>query len=407
MSTAHTVDPRLCPAMFADPTLPLAVVVGNTRWDEPPRMRHHVTRQLMRRLNVLFVEFFATEGNGNQVRVVDERLLVFSPQAGPAPPVRWYANNPFVHARVNKRFASRIADVASDLPGDPKVLVNFCYDFPEIMGAALFNHRSYVCNDEFPKMQLRASKPNWLKWSYQWRLFQWYENRVARAADRCFASHTPLETKLRRVNGNTTLLLHGHESSGSAPVRSHAKAANTCVRAAYMGYITYNLLVGWIEAALRAPELDFYLIGPICKFDRAVFRRHPNLHHVGPLDGAELHAMLGSMDVLTMPYDPSIPEVQVQTVSNKFFQYVAAGRPVVISDMPYYIEMPPGVIYKARTAEEFVETIRRAHAEDCDEFRRLRAQIAAENTWDKRGDQLFEAIRQDMGGRFPCETQHR
>jgi len=43
---------------FDDPSLPLAVVAAATRWEEPPRMRHDVTRQLMRWLNVLYVELF-------------------------------------------------------------------------------------------------------------------------------------------------------------------------------------------------------------------------------------------------------------------------------------------------------------------------------------------------------------
>ena len=47
---------------FADPNLPLAVVVASTRWYEQPRMRHDVTRQLMRWFNVLFVEFFPVMG---------------------------------------------------------------------------------------------------------------------------------------------------------------------------------------------------------------------------------------------------------------------------------------------------------------------------------------------------------
>ncbi len=385
---------------FSDSTLPLAVVVGATRWDEPPRMRHQVTRQLLRWFNVLFVEFFPCTQTDDEVRTADDRLLVYAPQVGPVPPVRWYANNPLAHARANRRYAGRIEDLAATLPGEPKVLVNFAYDFPEIMGSRLFQHRSYICNDEFPRMWRSARRPPLAKFLFQSRLWQHYENAVARHADLCLASHAPLRDKLRRVNPNTTLFLHGHEfaaSVGPTPPRP----TDPRVRVAYMGFVTYNLLLDWLRFALDQPDMDLFLIGPIGKFEIREFSSRANFHHVRPLAGAALREVMAGMDVLVMPYNPAIPEVQVQTVSNKFFQYVAAGRPVVISDMPHYIEMPPGVIYRAKTAEDFVAQVRRAHAEDCDAYRELRAQIARENTWDRRGEQLLATIRQDMGSRLP------
>jgi hypothetical protein len=61
--------------------------------------------------------------------------------------------------------------------------------------------------------------------------------------------------------------------------------------------------------------------------------------------------------------------------------------------MPHYIQMPRGVIYKAKTAQEFIEKIYHSYNEDSTELIQLRLKIAAENTWDKRGDELFKIIQ--------------
>jgi hypothetical protein len=390
---------NLSAAQFSDPALPLAVVVAQTRWDEPPRMRHQVTRQLMRRFNVLFVEFFPMTRAQDEMRAIEDRLLVCTLRAGAIQMPRWYGNDPLRHWWVNRQYAKQIERVVGSLPGRPKLLFNFAYDFPEIMGASLYELKLYVCNDEFPRMWRRATRPNAIKYFYQSRLHQHYENQVARQADRCLATHTPLVEKLSGVNDKTTLFLHGHESvvrRNSTSVRGAASK----IRVAYMGYITYSLMPDWLQAVLTTTDIDLFLIGPVGKFDINRFSGHVNLHHVKPLKGAALQAALADMDVLVMPYNPAIPEVHVLTASNKFFQYVAAGRPIVISDMPHYINMPSGVIYRARTVEEFVAQIRRAHAEDCGEYRELRAQIARENTWDKRGDELFSMIDDDLNGRL-------
>jgi hypothetical protein len=122
---------------------------------------------------------------------------------------------------------------------------------------------------------------------------------------------------------------------------------------------------------------------------------HPRVEYVPPVSEDDLLAVMKSMDVLIVPYDPEKSSVAIMTTNSKTFQYVAAGRPIVISDLKNYVKMPPGVIYRARRSNEFLALIRRAQEEDCEEYRCLRADIAANNTWDIRGQQLLEAIVAD------------
>jgi hypothetical protein len=382
---------------FKNENLPLAVIVAQTRWEEPPRMRHHVVKQLMRWFNVLFVEFFPTTRTDDSLRVVADRLVIYAPQAGTEFPIRWYTNNPLAHGKVNRRYAAHINSVAASLPGELKLLFNFIYDFPEVMQSKLYHYMSYICNDEFPRMQKGPKVRNLLKRIVQPWLFQWYENRVAGLADHCFTPHYPLRDKLQRVNPRVDILFHGHNYE----VKTHPSSPRrTGIHVAFAGYIHYRLLDKWLLAVANQKDMVLHLIGPVDRYDLAILKQFANFIHMPALDEDDLFKKLLEMDVLVIPLDPTLPEVAVITTNSKTFQYIASGRPIVISDLPNYIDLPKGLIYRARTAAEFIAQIRRAYVEDCNEYRKLRAEIAMDNTWDKRGDMLFSIIDRDLRGRL-------
>lgn len=380
--------------LFEDKSLPIVVVVTDTDWHEPPRIRHQVTRQLVRFFNVIYVTKLL-DSREDSVEKISDRLIVYSPGIEIFVPKRLNSKDPFTHHLVNRYFKNKILNFIKGCNNEKNVLVNFVYDFYEIMESSFFDFKVYFCFDEHPKMQRQKRKPSRFKFWYQSNLFQYYENRVAREADKCLATHYPLRDKLKKVNSNTDLFFPGHEfnldfNSG------YINKKKLPIKIAFMGYVTYNLLLDWLLAIIQNEDMFLYMIGPVGKFDKKLFKEFNNVEFIEPLTGDELHKKLCEMDVLIMPYNPEIPEVKVQTVSNKFFQYIAAGRPVVISDMPNYIEMPDGVIYRAKDAQDFVEKIRQAHEEDCDELIVLRQKIASENTWDERGNGLSEIIKEAM-----------
>jgi hypothetical protein len=382
---------------------PRAVVVAATSWDEIPRMRHQVTRQLLRWFDVLYVEFFprqaATTGGG-AIRTPSDGLQVYRP----VPPFRvrprLYAVLPWVQGYVNRWFRDDIMTRVREGGPEMPVLFTFLYHFPEIVRATPFSRKYYLCCDEFPRMWRSASRPREPTYSLRSWLYQRYEDSVARHSDRCLASHTRLVEKLRKANPRTRLFLHGHEFSEGPRLRRR-RASGERIRVGFMGFITYNLVLSWLRAVTNAPDMELFLIGPIQEFDPSCLAGGAAVLHLGALQGRELLEALVGMDVLIMPYRPEVPEVNVQTASNKFFQYVAAGRPVVISNMPHYLDMPEGVLYRARTAEQFLEKIRQADREDREEFVRQRLDIARGNTWEIRGETLHAMLEEDLGCPLP------
>ena len=247
------------PVNFKNEDLPLAVVVAATRWNEPPRMRHDVAKQLERFCNVVFVEFFPSQFNDNPTwEFSSDRLVVFRPEVSPVSP-RLRANVPWIHASSNQRWLKEIEAGLGDPGKSVRLLFNFVYDFPEIMNLRGIAWSSYFCFDEFPRMRRRSASRNPAKGYYQAVLFQWYENRIARAASQCFACHRPLYDKLMKAGGCVDYLYHAnpYPSVDKPPFRPRTGP----IRVGYGGHINYRLLDSWLGAVAGQADMELHLIG--------------------------------------------------------------------------------------------------------------------------------------------------
>jgi hypothetical protein len=306
-----------------------------------------------------------------------------------------YANEPLSHKVVNLYFNKQIRNAVRCLPCDQSLLFNFVYHYPEIMAVDLFAYKAYICYDEFPRMQRRAHQHNPIKAWYQANLFQHYENRVAGRANCCFTPHYPLRDKLKKVNDNVEMLFHAHDSRLMPPCEAVRKSGT--IRVAYAGHINWRLLPDWLVEVSNQRDMSLYMIGPLeGSHPGSDLLKQPTINHLPSLSEERLMQKLAEMDVLVMPYDPAIPEVSILTTNSKIFQYVSTCKPIVISNLPHYIDLPYGVIYKAKDRQDFVTQIRKAFHENNESYVRLRQQIALENTWDQRGDALFDLLKQDL-----------
>jgi len=375
--------------MYKDRTLPLMVVVTMSEWNEIPRFRHQVTRQLMRFFNVLYV-VKRLNTKEESVQVINNRLVIYKPYIMFPIHPRLYANDPITHTLANWLFNRKIQLKMNSIGIEPKILINFEPDYYKILKIKSFAAKIYICNDEFPKM-LTGFNRNKAKAWYQERLFTYYEKQVITLSDYCLTPHSPLVNRIKRTNKNVQLFLPGHEFIMNVRKKSLRKRKSP-IKIGYMGFITYYLLKDWLEEIAKSNDMVLYMIGPIEKFDATIFNKYSNINFIEAKRGNELLSFLCSMDVLIIPNNTENPVVKVLSVPNKFFQYVASGKPVVISDMPHFIDMPSGVVYKAKNAKDFVNKIRLAFYEDSKDKKNLRFKIASENSWNKRGDILFDLI---------------
>lgn len=383
--------------MFIEKNLPIVIVITRTKWDEVPRIRHQITRQLVRFFNVIYVEKHVGMqgyGHADQTKRMSKRLIIYSPSLPFPIPGRLFVNDPVTHYIVNADIKRKIIKFIKRFHCEDKILFNFEFDFPEIIKCPSFCFKIYLCNDEFPRMGIEYK--NNLKAWFQCKLLQYYENHVIKNADKCLAVSYPLRDKLKKLNPETELFLPGHEFKRTLPIKKQDDK-KLPIKISFMGFINRRINSNWLLEILRNEDMFLYLIGPRENFDINLYSRFRNIKFTPFLNSESLQKKLNEMDVLIIPYNMS-QKVMINAVTapNKFFQYLAVGKPVVISDMPNFIKMPYGVIYRAKTAKEFVTKIRRAYEEDNDELVDMRLKIAQENTWDKRGDMLYDIIQKGL-----------
>jgi len=73
------------------------------------------------------------------------------------------------------------------------------------------------------------------------------------------------------------------------------------------------------------------------------------------------------------------------------YEYLATGKPIVSTDLPEARQFNE-VIYIAKDKEDFVKKIDLALCENNEDLVKKRIQIASENSWDKRIDEILEII---------------
>jgi glycosyltransferase involved in cell wall biosynthesis len=166
----------------------------------------------------------------------------------------------------------------------------------------------------------------------------------------------------------------------------------------------FGALSDWIDldwvgaAAQRFPHWSFVYIGRL-GFASAAKREHwktltsaANIHVFPQADPQKLAAYLAEFDVCTMPFR-DLPMTRIMNAV-KIYEYLAAGKPVVISNIA---ELRPladlGLIAMYRDYEHSFELLEQAtQVPLTPEQTAAREAFAAQNTWSKRVDDLTAAF---------------
>jgi glycosyltransferase involved in cell wall biosynthesis len=146
--------------------------------------------------------------------------------------------------------------------------------------------------------------------------------------------------------------------------------------------------------AKRRPEWSFVLVGPVGT-DVDAIRTCRNVRLLGARDYAQLPAYLAAMDVGLIPFKHSAVTYHADPI--KAYEYLAAGLPVVATDMPALHRLAH-VVRLADSAETFSTQIEEALAEGRNTGKAERQAEAARHTWSNRFDDLERLLRTNV----PC-----
>lgn len=371
------------------------VLTSVTKWEEPPRIRHQIAFAMKPYFkNILFVEMPNHLQYGfdstipSSLRQVDDNIHALRLDHSFSLPKNAQSLIPIVSELTQKKQLRKIAVALSNLRSTQSILINFNYTSYLFHESNLFSTSLFLLNDDFIN-----KAPN----QVIYRLAKRYQDNTARRADICLAVSTPLVEQLKKANPNTLLFLPGHSFTLESANEASTETGNTSadknrIKVAFMGYISDRLELDWIIYAASQHNISFFLVGPNqLNTSETHTLENAGVHFLPPLTDQDLFKFLTSCDVLTVPYALRTDTISI-TAPNKLFQYIASGKPVVSSNLPHLLDLPPSVLVKARTKEDFVQKIIKAFECDSNEQRIERHRIAYENRWEKRGEELFKTI---------------
>jgi len=146
------------------------------------------------------------------------------------------------------------------------------------------------------------------------------------------------------------------------------------------------------ELANRRHDWSFVLIGPI-GVDVSKLQTEPNVYLLGPKPYVDLPEYLAAMDVALIPFTRDRVTHHADPI--KAYEYLAAGLPVVATDMPALRRLQH-VLKLAQTAEDFEAQIDTALAEGRNTHKTERQTEAAGHSWESRFETIDALMRQTL-----------
>ena len=154
-------------------------------------------------------------------------------------------------------------------------------------------------------------------------------------------------------------------------------------------WVDYTLLQ---QVAQSHPDKTLVLVGPVA---RPVHRQIepllqlPNVRYLGEVSPEAIAGYIVAADVCLMPFVKN--ELTRALNPNKFYEYLAAGKPVVSVDMSPDVTALKEEIFLAADHASFVRQIDTAVQAGHSRVE-ARKRIASANTWQHKADQMVELI---------------
>ena len=227
-----------------------------------------------------------------------------------------------------------------------------------------------------------------------------YMNDLFRRADLVVVTHEELCRKANMCTDRVALIPNGVEANhfdlskiedGDIPEEMKR------IVGPKIGFI--GCVAKWIDydllhyIAVNRPEWSIIMIGPVSnriKIDK--IRQQKNIYLLGRKAYNDLPKYIKAFDVCINPF--VVDELSESIDPLKMYEYLATGKPIVSVKMPS-VNRFKGLIDIAKDKKEFVKCIEKNISNSSQEnLRAKRIQIANEHSWQKRYQQLYDAIQQ-------------
>jgi len=242
------------------------------------------------------------------------------------------------------------------------------------------------------------------------------ESVLLSRVDLVVAVSKPLFDSKRRANPNCYLVPNGVDSESYANARARAQRgalpadlADVCTPiVGYSGLMNarldYTLLY---RCAREHPEWTFAFMGRVdersCGDQVRRLSALPNVRFLGEKTIQDLPLYVAACAACLMPYRDNLETQNISPL--KLYDYLAAGRPVVSTNIPA-VDGFEAIVRIARTDDEFVAHLEGAVAERERGLDAQRQRIARDNDWNARIADLSRIIGSHLCRKSPASDTH-
>ena len=149
------------------------------------------------------------------------------------------------------------------------------------------------------------------------------------------------------------------------------------------------------RASRERPEWNWIFIGN--KSRGLEIEDLPDVHFLPPVSYEELPHYAAGFDVCVLPWNTEVPFTSYGSAI-KVREYLATGKPVVISPLPEYEPMSE-VLRIARSRDQFIELVDDALRENDPARARARQEAVRDGTWDARAEWVSGLIEEKLAAR--------
>jgi glycosyltransferase involved in cell wall biosynthesis len=229
------------------------------------------------------------------------------------------------------------------------------------------------------------------------------ERKLLAEADLVLVTSNLLYQDAAEISARVSLVVSGvrvKEFERARQSRAETHEAFTGISRPIMGFVgslrdstDAELLT---QVAKLAPDLQFMLAGP--RFvDLTSLATLPNVRLIDAIPHADVRNYMVRFDVGMLPY--SINGFTAGIMPVKLKEYLAAGLPVVATPLPEvcdFEEKHRGLVRFGRNAEEFIEALRAALADNSPQLVSRRIAVAREYDWSDQMTRMIELIDESL-----------
>lgn len=346
------------------------LVLTKTNWNEPPRIRHQITNMV--------------KNSGYEIHYFEKNsykgiIPKFKSEDG----MYFYRHAELIHhqlryfrviQKMNNWIVSKyIKHIIGKKQFDCVLNFNYEYDFLKKM---------------FPNTPVISIMEDDFELQAKWGMSKNIRDQVGstcKNSDYVLTVSYFLYDKLAKHKDNVKLFFPWSQNEYINPLNSDSR--NTVLYFGYVGRLNWDM----VEELLKKTNYKYRFVGPPIrssdeKWINKLIKNHNNFEYIPFSKLEELKTDDAFCSIL--PYDDNLGNVQGCSISNRAFNLLSKGLPLVYANLPYIIKSPKTVIRTNSNLEEYISSLEFFHKNFYDVQPDIKS-FLEENYEDKRKEILL------------------